>query len=627
MSLNLLDGLNEEQEAAATSKERVILCLAGAGTGKTKTLTTRISYLHEEKRVGTSNMLALTFTRLAGLEMKERIARLIGEEQAKKLFCNTFHSFCVSVLREWGHRVELEPNFSIYDQEDQESIIAAILDEFRYDAKVRQVLDDIALLIRSGEGKFRSYESEQAAREYIFRLKQSNAISLDDLLTKTLELMRQDDIAAYYRNQYKYVYVDEFQDTDNVQMGIIRAMAPENLFVVGDDYQAIYGFRGANVQNILDFPKLYPKCEVIKLERNYRSTAPIVEAANTLIKYNENRTDKKLVNERDGQPIELVAAPLTVEEEAHYVVATAHFHIQNGGKPSDIAVLARTNGQLEIIKEKLSEAKMTAVLVNKNADPLKRTDIKKLISFMSLVVNPKDEKALWSCINFPANRMTDLEKATLLSKPNWSSERPLDVLRTEGSQKVQDFVRIVDDFKHLAQFNDGNKTSFFDFDAYEAMRESAYAIGLKSFYKEKGLQNRIDDMLAALRYVKHWCQQQEAAGERNNIEAFLKWMRIRDIQDYFRKDEDAVQLLTVHGSKGLEFDTVILVGMNQGTFPSKRTVDMEEERRLMYVAVTRAKRRLVLTRPREIALYGKKTFQPQRSQFIREMGLQELDSK
>lgn len=620
MLLNLLHGLNEEQAAAATSKEPVILCLAGAGTGKTKTLTTRISYLHEEKRVGTSNMLALTFTRLAGLEMKERIAHLIGEEQAKKLFCNTFHSFCVSVLREWGHRVGLEPNFSIYDQEDQEAIIAAILDEFRYDAKVRQVLDDIALLVRGGEGDFRSYESEQAAREYLFRLKQSNAISLDDLLTKTLELMRQDDIATYYRNQYKYVYVDEFQDTDNVQMDIIRAMAPENLFVVGDDYQAIYGFRGANVQNILDFPKQYPNCEVIKLERNYRSTAPIVEAANTLIKHNENRTDKRLVNERDGQPIELVEAPLTVEEEAHDVVATANFHVQNGGKLSDIAVLARTNGQLEIIKEKLSEAKMAAVVVNKSADPLKRTDIKKLVSFMSLVVNPKDEKALWSCINFPSNRMTDLERVTLLSKPSWSSERALDVLRTEGSTKVQDFARIVDTLRNF------DEIEFFDINAYEAMRQAGYAIGLKAFYEEKGLQNRVDDMLAALQYVRRWCQQQEAAGERNNIEAFLKWLRIRDIQDYFRKDEDAVQLLTVHGSKGLEFNTVILVGMNQGTFPSKRTNDMEEERRLMYVAVTRAKRRLILTRPREIALYGKKSFQPDPSQFIREMGLQELDS-
>ncbi|WP_353936476.1 ATP-dependent helicase [uncultured Brevibacillus sp.] len=558
--------------------------------------------------------------------MKERIAHLIGEEQSKKLFCNTFHSFCINVLREWDHRVGLELNFSIYEQEDQEAIIVSILDEFRYDTKKRQVLDDINKLIMTVNEIFVLNDSEQAAREYLFRLKQNNAISLDELLTRTLELMRQDDIAAYYRNQYKYVYVDEFQDTDNVQMDIIQSMNPENLFVVGDDYQAIYGFRGANVQNILDFPKKYQNCEVIKLERNYRSTAPIVEAANTLIKQNKNRTDKKLVNNRDGEPIELVEAPLTVEEEAHYVVATIHYHVQSGGKLSDIAILARTNGQLEMIKDKLTEGKLAAMLVNKNADPLKRTDIKKLINFMSLVVNPKDEKALRSCINFPANRMTDLEKATLLSKPNWSSERPLDVMRTDGSHRVQDFVRIIDDLRDLAQFNNGITTSYFDFDAYVAMREAAYAIGLKTFYKENCLQNRIDDMLAALRYVKHWCQQQEAAGERNNIEAFLKWLRIRDVQDYYRKDEDAVQLLTVLGSKGLEFDTVILVGMNQGTFPSKRTVDMEEERRLMYVAVTRAKRRLILTRAREIRLFGKKTFQPLRSQFISEMRLGDLVS-
>ncbi|MGG3874704.1 ATP-dependent helicase [Brevibacillus laterosporus] len=620
MSLNLLDGLNNEQATAVISKSPVILCLAGAGTGKTKTLTTRISYLHEELRVGTSNMLALTFTRLAGMEMKERIGKLIGEEQAKKLFCNTFHSFCVYVLREWGSRVGLEPNFSIYDQDDQKAIILAILDEFKYDAKFKHVLDDVGQISRGIEDYW-SYDSEQAAREYLYRLKHSNAISLDDLLIKTLELMKQEDIAAYYRNQYKYVYVDEFQDTDNVQMDIIRYMAPANLFVVGDDYQAIYGFRGANVQNILSFPDEYKECEVIKLERNYRSTAPIVLAANNLIKHNENRTDKKLITGRGGSDIELVDAIGSIGEEANFVVSTVYEHVQKGGKLADIAILARTNGQLELVQEKLTEAKLAAVVVNKNADPLKRSDIKKLINFMALVVNPQDEKAMWSCINFPTNRITDLEKATLLSSGKWSSERPLDALRIEGNTKVKAFTRIVDT---LRDFGD---VRFFDIDAYEAMRQAAYAIGLKQHYTDNSLQNRIDDMLAALKYVKRWCLQQDVTGDRNNIEAFLKWLRIRDIHDFFRKDVDAVQLLTVHGSKGLEFDTVILIGMNQGTFPSKKTEDMEEERRLMYVAITRAKRRLILTRPREIALYGKKTFQPNLSQFILEAEILALEKE
>ncbi|MGG0756458.1 ATP-dependent helicase [Brevibacillus laterosporus] len=620
MSLNLLDGLNNEQATAVISKSPVILCLAGAGTGKTKTLTTRISYLHEELRVGTSNMLALTFTRLAGMEMKERIGKLIGEEQAKKLFCNTFHSFCVYVLREWGHRVGLEPNFSIYDQDDQKAIILAILDEFKYDAKFKQVLDDVDKISRGIEDYW-SYDSEQAAREYLYRLKQSNAISLDDLLIKTLELMKQEDIAAYYRNQYKYVYVDEFQDTDNVQMDIIQTLDPNNLFVIGDDYQSIYGFRGANVQNILSFPYEYPECEVIKLERNYRSTVPIVLAANNLIKHNENRTDKKLINDRAGSPIELIDNPCSVEEEASFIVTTVRRHVQEGGKLADLAILARTNGQLELVQEKLTEAKLAAVVVNKNADPLKRSDIKKLINFMTVVVNPQDEKAMWSCINFPTNRITDLEKATLLSSSKWSSERPLDALRLEGNAKVKGFTRTVDTLR------DSEDIRFFDIDAYEAMRKAAYAIGLKQHYTENSLQNRIDDMLAALRYVKRWCLQQDSTGDRNNIEAFLKWLRIRDIHDFFRKDVDAVQLLTVHGSKGLEFDTVILIGMNQGTFPSKKTEDIEEERRLMYVAVTRAKRRLILTRPREIALYGKKTFQPNLSQFILETGILTLEKE
>ncbi|MGG1662919.1 ATP-dependent helicase [Brevibacillus sp. NRS-1366] len=610
----LLDGLNAEQRQAATSGSKVILCLAGAGTGKTKTLTTRIAYLHEEKRVGTSNMLALTFTRLAGLEMKERIAKLIGEDQAKKLFCNTFHSFCVTVLREWGHRVGLEPNFSIYDHDDQIAIISAVLDEFKYDAKVRQVLDDISKLQFGQEAQCYTYDSEQAAREYLNRLKQSNAVSLDELLLKTLELMKQDDISAYYRNQYRYVYVDEFQDTDNVQMDIIRAMAPDNLFVVGDDYQAIYGFRGANVQNILDFPTEYPSCEVIKLERNYRSTAPIVEAANLLIQHNQNRTDKKLINELLGDGIELVESS-NPEDEGNFISQVASSHKEKGNRLADISVLARTNGQLAFIKEQLTEANVMATVVNRDADPLKRTDIKTLISFLNLVVNPKDEKALWSCINFPQSRMTDLEKAMLLSGTDWSSERALDIMRTNGNSNVRAFTTLIDSLRNSEEIK------LFDISAYEALKQASYAMGLKSLYEQKGLQNRVADMMAALHYTRWWCNQQEAAGERNNIEVFLKWLRIRDIQDFYRKDEDAVQLLTVHGSKGLEFDTVILAGMNQGTFPSKRTEDMEEERRLAYVAITRAKRRLFLTRPREVALYGKKTYEAMPSQFVREMGL------
>lgn len=608
----LLNGLNDEQRQAATSGSNVILCLAGAGTGKTKTLTTRIAYLHEEKRVGTSNMLALTFTRLAGLEMKERIAKLIGEDQAKKLFCNTFHSFCVSVLREWGHRIGLEPNFSIYDQDDQTAIITAILDEFRYSAKVRQVLDCISRRQRGQEMQGSDYDVEQAAEEYFYRLRQSNAVGLDDLLFKTLELMKQSDIAAHYRNQYKYVHVDEFQDTDDVQMAIIRHMAPENLFVVGDDYQAIYGFRGANVRNILNFPQESSDCEVIKLERNYRSTESIVTAANRLIQHNQNRTDKRLINDMAGSEIDVIELP-TPDDEGNFLRDIANAHKQAGNRLASIAVLARTNGQLSFIKDKLNEEQIAATVVNRDADPLKRVDIKKLLSFLHFVVNNKDEKALWSCINFPHTRMTDLEKTSLLAQEEWTSERAQEVLKKVGGAKVQEFIRIVETLQ--------NADSFFKINAYEAIREASYVLGLKRLYEEKGLKNRIDDMLSALRYAKRWCSQQEASGERNNIEAFLKWLRIRDIQDFYRKDEDAVQLLTVHGSKGLEFDTVILVGMNQGTFPSKRTEDMEEERRLAYVAVTRAKRRLFLTRPREVALYGKKTYEPEPSQFVREMGL------
>ncbi|ASS75800.1 hypothetical protein CIG75_12915 [Tumebacillus algifaecis] len=611
-----MTSLNQAQQQAVTSDSQVILTLAGAGTGKTAVLTRRIAHLHDEMRVGTSNMLALTFTRLAGHEMKERIAKLIGEEQAKKLFCNTFHAFCVQALRQWGERVGIEPNFTIYDPEDQEAIIKTVIKECKYKTKVDDVLHDINQLA-SGEEEFMSYESEQAAREYMFRLRRNNAVSLDELLTRTLSLMVQEDITAYYRNDFKYVFVDEFQDTDGVQMAIIKALAPENLFVVGDDYQSIYRFRGARVENILNFSNEFEGCETVKLEFNYRSTHEIVNAANRLIQHNQNRTDKKLIADKEGPSIEFHELD-SMEAEAFRIVQKANAYQMAERKYSDIAVLARTNHQLEIVRNQLAAANVPAQVVSQSADIFQKRDIATAIRFVEYVINPSDSRALQACVNFPVTRLTDLEMTRAITEMETTGKTLEDVLADSENEAVRHLVG------RARSLREGRVFDFWNVDAIEAFKRCSYELGMKVFYEAQGLQNRIEDMIQALRAINRWCRQQEQVGDPYDIQTFIKWLRIRDIQDYYRKEVDAVQLMTVHGSKGLEFDTVFMIGMNEETFPSKKAVkseeDLEEERRLMYVAVTRAKRLLVLTRPREVTVY-KNTTTPLPSRFMREMGL------
>lgn len=617
LTSKLLNGLNNEQAQAVTSESKTILCQAGAGSGKTTVLTRRIARLFDE-RVGTSNMLALTFTRLAGHEMKERFARIIGEEHGKKLFCNTFHAFCVQVLKTWGHRIGLEPNFTVYDQADQESIITAVIKDCKYKTKVKDVLIAINYKARGDEPPREvSHDAIAAAAEYFSRLARNNAITLDELLTRTLHLMRQADIAESYRREYTHVFVDEFQDTDDVQMEIIKRIAPANLFAVGDGNQSIYRFRGAVVGNILDFPEHFPDTEVVKLEQNYRSTHMIIDAANRLIRCNVNRTDMTLVAQREGRDIELVVAK-NEDWEAAAIAGSVAEHLANGGKAADIAVLARTNHQLEIVNEKLKEAKIPSVIVNASADPFKRKDVALLMRFIEFVINPEDERALQQTINFPFQRLTDLQMKRADVVMDQSGIMLDEALEFEFIGETEEFFRAVNKLRKDTEIR------FFNLDATEAIKQAGYAIGLKTYYEEHGLQNRMQDILDALAMSRRWCEQQARAGYPYDIVAFMKWLRIRDVHDYFRKEEDSVRCVTVHGSKGLEFDTVYLIGMNQGAFPSRRAKtpeDLEEERRLMYVAVTRAKNRLVISRPEQTVGFNKQIEIREPSQFLLEMGV------
>jgi len=606
----LLDSLNEQQKKAVTINTPHILCNAGAGSGKTTVLTRRIAYLNQEHRVGTSNMLALTFTRLAGREMKERVMQLIGEREGRKLFCNTFHAFCVRVLKEWGHIMDYEKDFTIYDTEDRLNVIKNIINELGYKIKPDEV-------IKAMEYEYSGIvvlDAQGAIKEYYYRLKKNNALDLDMLLTQTLKLMCYKMVRNYYQDQYKYVFVDEFQDTDNLQWSIIQCLNPENLFIVGDDFQSIYGWRGANVQNFINLAE-DEHFEVINLERNYRSPVAIIEASNCLISHNNNQAEKRLWTDKEGSKVEVMQL-LDEQTEANRIAAMI---LEHTGKYSDIAVLARTNRQLEFIYDTFKKFEIPSQLVSGKKDILKNYDIKKIFNYMDIINNSDDDFTLKRIINWPVRRLSDMEiqKCELIAiDKNISLHKAINQLNDALRPYRPDLDNFISIFDKLgkAAANESDKASYM----FNKVLES---VGIKEHYMRNRLTNKLNSLDEALKAVRHWERTQYKMGESVDFTSFLKWLRIKDIQDKLLMENNTVKLMTVHGAKGLEFNTVFLAGMNQDVFPSKRAEDMEEERRLCYVAVTRAKEKLILTRPLERILYRNHTVMMDPSQFIKELGI------
>ncbi len=591
-----LSGLNGAQKQAVTSDSKYILCLAGAGTGKTRTLTHRIAHLHDE-RISCTNMLALTFTRLAGKEMKERVIHLVGESEGKKLFCNTFHAFCVKVIREWGHLLGYEGEFTIYDQEDRESIIKTIIQEFSLNVKCK----DILKLLEGAE--IDDKEVQEGAKEYYYRLKRNNAIDLDMLLAETSRLLQYPQVQEEYNQQYEYVFVDEFQDTNDIQMAILRTLDPQNLFVVGDDFQAIYGWRNAKIDYILNFSKTFPGCEIIKLEENYRSTFPIVNAANKLIRFNFNQSKKVLINDKDGPTVKVLTLE-NAEGEAQYIAGEI---LELEGDFKDCAVLARTNRQLELIKQTLDAKGIPNEAINNQGDIFKKSDIKKVIQFIELSLNPKGDVLLRQVVNFPDIRVTPMELQQAELKAIDSDQSLNEVLKE--SPKAQSFFGMLQCLWEDDQTNE----------ATEIFRKAVSLLNLKQQYYDQGRKSKVDDLDFAISAIGRWAARQEMLGEDPTIQSFLKWQLLKDIQEKLAEEKDTVKLMTVHAAKGLEFKNVFVIGMNQNTFPSHRAEDLEEERRLFYVAITRAKESLYITRPENVTAWGSKEVMALPSQFISEM--------
>lgn len=591
--------LNEAQKKAVESESKVILCLAGAGTGKTSTLTRRIAHLHES-RVGCSGMLALTFTRLAGKEMKERTIKLIGPE-GEKLFCNTFHAFCVKVLKEYGYLLGYDKEFTIYDQDDRESIIVKILEEFGY-GKWTNTKAVISIL--EGSREVDCGEEEAAIKEYYWTLKRNNAIDLDMLLTETLKLLKEyPEVQRNYHNQHEYMFVDEFQDTNDVQMQIIKALNPRNLFVVGDDFQAIYGWRRAKTEYIINFLKYYPNAEIIKLEENYRSTESIITAANNLIAHNENQTKKVLRAHKTGAEIEYIEAE-NIGNEVNIIAGK----ILEDSQYSNYAILTRTNKQMEPFIQMFKAFNIPyQVLSNKN-DPLKKYDIRMVLSVLEVVLNPTDSRTLKKVVNFPVKRIGELKMKAIEMVMVDKSISFMEAL--EDVQEVQEFMHQLNEIQNYVTEKSSEACSVFDV--------ATCILQLPIKYVQENRDNKKQDLDRAIEIIERWENVQRNLGESTDISNFLKWVHIKDIQEKLMEKRDAVKIMTVHGAKGLEFNTVFVVGMNQNIFPSKRG-DLEEERRLAYVAITRAKEKLYITRAKKTLNWGGKEVDTIESQFIKEM--------
>jgi DNA helicase-2/ATP-dependent DNA helicase PcrA len=577
--------LNPEQYEAVMNDCTRILTLAGAGTGKTRVLTMRMARLFETG-ISPANMLALTFTRAGGAEMKSRVINLIGEE-GKQLFCNTFHSFCAEAVRENAELLGYGPDFSIYDQTEADELLNQVLAEMKYKITPKQ-----ARAPWSGMGTALRRQAERAMAEYKYRLKRANAMDFDGLISSAKSLMGISETLTCYRGQYKYVFVDEFQDTDPDQWTLISLLGPENLFIVGDDFQSIFGFRNADVSIILGLAE-NPSWKVIKLERNYRSTKPIIAAANALIKHN-NQTEKKLTTDKDGTRVFVHV----YEDEESEIKEIAYVVKGDIERRETAAILARTNRQLKLAARVLSEYGVPYDISSADLNPLSSHGARELLAWITAIENPNDDAAMKKVASYRVSKAM--------------------ILKAEEEQ-LSNGGTFLDALLHV------DKSCYFS-DFYTAQslvfsKDDDITAGANRLVVNLG----IDD--GGARYeISKWAQRQADLGEPATAKDFLNWVRICNIAEKPAKEltADKVHLMTVHGSKGLEFDEVFIIGAAQGVFPSRG--DIEEERRLFYVAMTRARERLSISRPMVMVEgWSGKTSPTQTSQFIGEAFEQNAD--
>ncbi len=612
MSINFLDQLNEAQRAAVTCTEGASLIVAGAGSGKTRVLTYRIAYLLQQG-VPASRIMALTFTNKAAREMKERIRKLVGDE-ARYLMMGTFHSVCVRLIRPYADLLGFTRDFSIYDTPDQKSVIKAICKERGLDEKIYKgtaVLARISMAKNSGispdaygmnqqllreDREARMYELATVYALYQARLKAANAMDFDDLLINMIRLMDlSTEVKERYQQQFQYVLVDEYQDTNYIQFVLVRKLAEpqNNICVVGDDAQSIYSFRGADIRNILNFRQVYPNAKLFKLERNYRSTQTIVNAANSLIHKNIHQIEKTVYSENDeGQPLN-VQAYMDDRTEA-LGVATKIQRMRHKGYDS-FAVLYRTNAQSRVIENELRKLNIPYRIYG-GTSFYQRKEIKDALGYLRLAVNRRDNEALLRIVGFPGRGIgeTTMKKVSENAIANHCAY--LDVMRKPDEtglevasgtkKKLQAFAQLIDGY--AAQSDEMDAFSF----AEMVMRTSGVMTALAVDRSTEGI-DRAQNVQELLTAIHEFVDQRTKEGiDYTPITDFLSEVSLlTDQDDNLTDTTERVTLMTVHAAKGLEFPVVFIVGLEENLFPSQFAVkpsEIEEERRLLYVAITRA---------------------------------------
>jgi len=626
--------LNPPQREAVTTTEGPLLVVAGAGSGKTRVLTWRIAYLIRELGVFPGNILALTFTNKAAKEMNQRVEKLL-EHSTAGMWIGTFHAVCVRMLRrDIRHLEGYSSDFVIYDPQDQKTLVKEILKTMRIDEDdlpVRKVLGEIGWAkdrmmgperyLAAFPGDDDKEELAEVYRRYQAQLKQNNAMDFDDLILKTLEVLRTSPEAlASWQDRFRYIHVDEYQDTNRAQYELVRLLAEKhrNLCVVGDLDQSIYGWRGADIRNIRDFEKDFPAARAIKLEQNYRSTKRILEAANAVIDHNADRRKKTLwTDNEEGHRIRYYQAP-DDKDEARYVALRILERHREDEAYRDMAVLYRTNAQSRVLEDALRQAKVPYKIVG-GLKFYDRKEIKDIMAYLRFVQNPSDLISLGRIINVPGRHIGEKSVDRLLGEINTGHYSALEVLReavasrwfpartTEG---LRGFLGTVEPLLE-------EREALRPVEAIErVLKHSGYLAALEA---EDSLEarSRIENIEEFLSVAQEF----EFSNEEGVLRDFLVDMSLVSDQDSIVEEEEGVRLMTLHSAKGLEFPVVFIVGMEEGLFPTSRAIaedDLEEERRLCYVGITRAERELHLTHALQRFQFGRTSCNPI-SRFIDEI--------
>lgn len=630
-------GLNDMQQQACEHVDGPLLILAGAGSGKTRVITHRVAYLIDQEGVNPLNILAITFTNKAAQEMRERVNLIVGDG-ADRVWVSTFHSLCVRILRRYADRLGYGKSFDIYDADDQKSLVKSILKDLQIDPKrypEKMFMSEISKakekymscdeFARKNATDFAATKVADVYTEYQNRLRKNNAMDFDDLIYKTVELFEHNpDVLDLYQNRFRYIMVDEYQDTNHIQFLMVKMLARKykNLCVVGDDDQSIYKFRGANITNILGFEKEYPEAEVIKLEQNYRSCGNILAAANAVIQHNEGRKDKALWTDRDaGEKISFEQCD-TEYVEGDMVASRIKSLVRQGVPYRDIAILYRTNAQSRILGEKMVYNNIPYRIYG-GTNFYARKEIKDVLAYLKVVNNSTDNLYFRRVVNVPKRGIgeaslgklesyADAYGISMLEAAERAKEIPGMAARTAG--KIIQFAELIASFKSMIEEQESLDTIY-----DRILDETGYESELIAEHTEEAM-TRLENIDELRNKIVEFAEDREDTG----LSEFLEEIALVSDLDSLSENDDQVKLMTLHSAKGLEFPYVFICGMEERVFPSGMALNsddpdaIEEERRLCYVGITRAMKKLYLSAAKERMMHGNRVYSDV-SRFIREI--------